>query len=150
MFLVVLMPEKSSYFRIECYLHIYRLVIQQKIVNVKSQDPVFIIMRGNYVFSNNNFFERIVYISERTYFLSTLIFIRYSVCRLNVTAFRSEIANEINLKLLAYRVVICIFLTYLYEPDINTIMQVVGTSHEAVVNAINDDTFQRLSRLCPV
>ena len=52
------------------------LWFKQKVVDIYSQDTVFIIVRLHNIFGNDDFFKRIVDFSKRSDFLAALCFIR--------------------------------------------------------------------------
>ena len=43
--------------------------IQQKIINIHSQNPIFIIIRSNDILGNDNLFEGIINFAKRSYFV---------------------------------------------------------------------------------
>ena len=53
--------------------------IQQKIINIHSQNPIFIIIRSNDILGNDNLFEGIINFAKRSYFLGAFCLIRQGV-----------------------------------------------------------------------
>ena len=69
--------------------------IQQKIINIHSQNPIFIIIRSNDILGNDNLFEGIINFAKRSYFLGAFCLIRQGVSGLDVVSCRAKIAYEI-------------------------------------------------------
>lgn len=69
--------------------------IQQKIINIHSQNPIFIIIRSNDILGNDNLFEGIINFAKRSYFLGAFCLIRQGVGGLDVVSCRAKIAYEI-------------------------------------------------------
>ena len=65
--------------------------IKQKIIDIYGQDAVFIVMRRNDIFGNNDFLERIVNLPEWSGFLRALCLIRQRICRLNIVSGRTKV-----------------------------------------------------------
>ena len=63
------------------FLFLFKILrVKQKIVDVYSQDTIFIIVRLHNIFGNNDFLEGIINFSERPDFLPALCIIRQRIC----------------------------------------------------------------------
>ena len=69
--------------------------IEKEIVNIDCKNSIFIIIRLNDIFGNNDFLERVVNPSKRSDFLNALWFIWQRICRLDIVSDRSHITNKI-------------------------------------------------------
>ena len=72
--------DAALYFDSTLFLFFKNMLIKKEIVNVHSQDAVVIVIGLHNIFCNNDLLERVVNLSERSDFLSSLCFIRQRIC----------------------------------------------------------------------
>ena len=66
------------------FLSLENILIQQKIINIDREYPVFVIRCRNDIFCYDDFLERILDFSERTDLLRFLFTVGNGICGLNI------------------------------------------------------------------